>query len=110
MKVKTKKIVCAVLIIGIGTLITFNSYSNASTLKTDVIQVEGGFGYTVSYRGKSLIKQEHIPAIESQMAFFKAADAQKVGNLVAEKIKRKENPKVTLEELKQLKIQLSSDW
>lgn len=66
-----------------------------------------GFGYSISYNDKLLIKQERIPAIQSNQPFCNTNDAQKVADLVKEKLKKKENPKISLAEIKKLNIQLN---
>ena len=71
-----------------------------------VYEINNGYGYSISYNDKLLIKQDLIPAIQNNQAFCNFDDAQKVADLVKEKLKRKENPKISLIELKQLNIQL----
>lgn len=74
--------------------------------KTSVYKTKTGFGYSISYNTKVLIKQDFIPAIQNNQSFCNFEDAQKVANLVKEKLHKKENPKLSLIELKQLNIQL----
>lgn len=72
-----------------------------------VYKSNNGYGYSVSYNDKLLIKQDYIPCIENNHPFCNYKDAQKVANLVVEKLNEKENPKVTISELNVLNIQLN---
>ena len=67
-------------------------------------KVKGGYGYTLSKNHKILITQKYIPAIQNKRVFCTVEDANKVANLVRYKIVRKEDPTVSLEELKKMKI------
>ena len=67
-------------------------------------QVDTGFGYTIKYGGKILIKQDFIPAIQKIQPFCTQQDAQKTANIVKNKMLKKQNPKVLLAELQELKI------
>ena len=75
--------------------------------KTEVFEIEGGFGYRITYNSKLLIKQDNIPAIQYNKIFCSQEDAEKVANLVAEKLYNKEGPRVTLENLNSLNINLN---
>lgn len=75
-------------------------------IKSLVFKTETGFGYSISYNSKVLIKQDYIPAIQNNQAFCNFNDAQKVADLVKEKLIKKENPQISLIELKKLNIQL----
>lgn len=82
-------------------------FSKKDDFKTLVYKTETGFGYSISYNSKLLIKQDYIPAIQSEKSFFNFEDAQKAASLVIEKLNRKENPKLSLLELNELGIQLN---
>jgi len=75
-------------------------------LQPMVFAVGGGFGYSISLHGKLLIKQEAIPAIDGNMPFCDSLDAVKVSALVVQKLKVKQSPAVTREELATLKIKI----
>ena len=81
--------------------------SEKDDFKTAVYKTETGFGYSISYNNKVLIKQDFIPVIQNNQSFCNFDDAQKVADLVKEKLHEKENPKVSLQELKKLNIQLN---
>lgn len=81
--------------------------SKTETFKTAIYQTNTGFGYSISFNDKLLIKQDYIPTIQSNQSFCTYQDAQKVANLVKKKLNNNINPKITLLELKQLGIQLN---
>ncbi|MBQ3656941.1 MAG: DUF4907 domain-containing protein [Bacteroidales bacterium] len=72
----------------------------------ETIQLETGFGYSVSINDKKVIVQKNIPAVEGNLAFKTKEDALKVGKLVAKKMIHfpGDLPSVTKEELKELKV------
>ena len=72
-----------------------------------VYKTETGFGYIISYNNKVLIKQDYIPAVQHNQSFCNFDDAQKVAELIIDKLKSKENPRISLVELKKLDIQLA---
>ncbi len=111
MKLKVRNIVVLVLVVSAlwsGFLI-FKAIKNDFTpeFKTQVYQVNKGYGYRIQYQEKTLIQQEYIPAIQKNQSFCNYNDAQKVAVLVVEKLSNKQNPKITVQELKQLNIQIN---
>jgi hypothetical protein len=82
-------------------------FNKSENFKTMVYKSNNGYGYSVSYNNKLLIKQDFMPAIQKSQPFCSSNDAQKVADLVVEKLYKKENPKVTISELNVLNIQLN---
>lgn len=76
------------------------------TLCCEVYTVPGGYGYSISYKDKILIVQNFIPVIGSQHPFKTYKDAEKIGNLVCEKMMRGDSPTLTYEDLKISNIQI----
>jgi len=72
--------------------------------QSTVYRAGSGFGYSISIKGKLLIKQDFIPGIEGNTAFCDSLDAVKVSNCVIDKIKHKQMPGITQQELDSLKI------
>ncbi|HUR31862.1 MAG TPA: DUF4907 domain-containing protein [Saprospiraceae bacterium] len=63
------------------------------------------FGYSIFIDGKMYIEQRTIPAVEGNNGFSKKEDAEKVAQLVIEKIKQGEMPPtISVEELKGLDV------
>ncbi|HEY1195238.1 DUF4907 domain-containing protein [Flavobacterium sp.] len=73
----------------------------STTFKTN-----SGWGYTIAYKEKILIKQTIIPVISESKSFATESDALKVADLVKEKLKNNLSPTVTKNELILLKIKL----
>tara|TARA_R110000868_G_scaffold95687_1_gene262989 strand:- start:1483 stop:1845 length:363 start_codon:yes stop_codon:yes gene_type:complete len=117
MNIMKKYIVFFVIILSIAVvgLIVLKTYigsktdirSKKDTIEALVFKTKTGFGYSISYNNKVLIKQDYIPAIQYNQAFCNFEDAQKVADLVKEKLNRNENPKISLIELKNLEVQLT---
>ena len=90
---------CIVLIAGVLWFI-----NEEQTVYTHVFETESGFGYAIIDHGQILIRQEHIPAIAKEQGFCTATDAERVGDLVLQKINRKLNPAITRQELQELGV------
>jgi Domain of unknown function (DUF4907) len=110
MNVKSKYLILFILILS-GSLIGFivlktNFSSRPEVYKTSVYKINDGYGYSISYHNKLIIKQDIIPGIQTNQSFCNANDAQKVANLVKEKLNNNESPNISLQELKSLEIQL----
>ena len=103
MKLKTLFIYAGLLIIGCG-IIWRSSAKN--DLNAQIFRSETGYGYKIIDHEKTLIKQEYIPAIPNKTVFCSKKDAEKIANLVIEKITLKLNPAISLEELKNTGIAL----
>lgn len=76
-----------------------NIDSTRPVVQVAAIKVPGGYGYDVIVDGKRFIHQNFIPAIPGNRAFQSEADAIKVGTAVVQKIKKREIPSITKEEL-----------
>ena len=74
------------------------------SLQSFVFAAGSGFGYSITLQGKLFIKQQTIPAIEGNMPFCDSLDAVKVSTLVVQKIKAKQAPTITKQDLATLKI------
>lgn len=80
------------------------SQGTKSNLQGSVYPVGTGFGYTIKAGDKLLIKQTVIPAISGNHTFCDRTDAQKVCDLVLEKLNAGKTPYISKEELTELKI------
>lgn len=82
------------------------SCSKKETLKASSIKTTSGWGYTISYYNKILIKQTIIPAISENKSFGCEEDALKVADLVIKKLNQNTSPSVTQNDLILLKIKM----
>lgn len=73
-------------------------------LKVKTYQSPLGWGYDITVNDSSTIHQDIIPGIPGRKGFATKEDAEKIGNLVLEKIINKKLPSVTLQELDSFKI------
>jgi len=78
-------------------------------VKLETFETDKGWGYDIYLNEKKYIHQTTIPSVPGTVGFSSKKDAEKVGNLVIDKINRNEMPpSVTPEELKKLKIELTT--
>ena len=83
--------------------------SENANYHTEVYKINEGYGYSVFLNSQPLIIQTHIPAIAYKKAFCTYEDALNTSNIVKNKLKAGLNPKVTIEELKQIDVVFSCD-
>jgi len=79
-------------------------HQRTDDLKSAAFHTNGGFGYTISIHGKTVIKQPFIPAIQGNIPFCDSTDALNTANFVIGKIKKEQSPTVTQANLAALKI------
>ncbi|KRD08079.1 hypothetical protein ASE21_15380 [Flavobacterium sp. Root901] len=82
------------------------SCTKKETLKAESFKTNSGWGYSISYKNKILIKQSIIPVINDNKSFSTEEDALKTAHLVIDKLKHNLSPTVTKNELILLKIKL----
>ena len=102
-KKMTKKNSSRLFVAGILTAAICLAFSVAATSDThysiEIIEVNGGYGYQISYNNHITIFQPFIPAISGKKPFMEKEDAKKVGKLVMRRMKTGENYTVTRHEL-----------
>ncbi|MEZ0182802.1 DUF4907 domain-containing protein [Flavobacterium oncorhynchi] len=74
--------------------------------RTETFQTNSGWGYSISYKDKIIIKQSIIPVISDNKSFSTQEDALKTAHLVVEKLSQNLSPTVNKNELILLKIKL----
>jgi hypothetical protein len=67
-------------------------------------QTASGWGYTVNVGAHAYIYQDFIPAIPGKNPFRSKEDALRVGNRVADKLRKRQVPAISGEELKEMGI------
>jgi uncharacterized lipoprotein YehR (DUF1307 family) len=70
------------------------------------IKTKTGWGYTIAYKNKILIKQTIIPVVNNTKSFATKDDARKVAALVVCKLNQNRSPSVTKNDLILLKIKI----
>ena len=81
------------------------AYANTKLSYKIIDAPDHTFGYDVYANGKLLIHQASIPAMPGNEGFATKADAEKVAQLVIDKIRKGEMPPtVTIKEMKKLKV------
>ena len=87
-------------------LLQITACTRNETLKTESFKTTSGWGYSIAYKNKTIIKQSIIPVINNTKSFSTEEDAIKVANLVAKKLKENNSPTVTKNDLILLKIKI----
>ncbi|KFF06798.1 DUF4907 domain-containing protein [Flavobacterium reichenbachii] len=85
-------------------LLMFASCARKQALKAETFKTQSGWGYTIAYKNKILIKQSIIPVINDNKSFSTEDDALKVADLVVNKLNQNISPTVTKKDLILLKI------
>ena len=80
--------------------------SKKEVLRAESIKTLSGWGYTISYKDRILIKQTVIPVISENKSFSSEDDALKVAGLVVKKLNQNISPSVTKNDLILLKIKM----
>ncbi|MGO4772137.1 DUF4907 domain-containing protein [Flavobacterium sp. W22_SRS_FK3] len=80
--------------------------SKKETLQVASIKTATGWGYTILYKNKIIIKQSIIPFISENKSFNSEDDALKVAALVVKKLNQNTSPSVTKNDLILLKIKM----
>lgn len=96
------------IIIGLIILIILLAINQEESIRKKTFHVDNGFGYLIISEEKILIKQSYIPAIQENKPFYSKEDADKVANLVINKLQNKTSPTVSLKELTTLNIQTNA--
>ena len=68
-----------------------DSKTSRSKLHSEVFALDDGFGYAITYEGKTLIRQKSIPAIEETKPFCSRNDASKIADLVYTEVERQQS-------------------
>ncbi len=91
---------CLLACVAVITLLVSQYAFSPYHVKT--IALEDGWGYSISYKRKALIRQEYLPAVQGNIRMENRWQARKLGKLVKEKLEEGQSPAVTLEELQTL--------
>ena len=80
--------------------------SKKEKFQVESIKISTGWGYTIAYKNKTIIKQTVIPVISDNKSFSTKEDALKVADLVVKKLNQNISPSVTKNDLILLKIKI----
>ncbi len=96
------RIVMPLIILG-ALLFSCQKVNRASV---ETFQTDSGWGYCVKHNGQTFIKQANIPAVTGNYSFVREVDARNTGRLILQKLKNKQSPAITVQELDSLKIEI----
>ncbi|ALJ03873.1 hypothetical protein APS56_01325 [Pseudalgibacter alginicilyticus] len=110
-RARSKYIIVFLLILSVvfvGLIIYKTIFNNKlEPYQAIVYKENSGYGYRIMHYGKLLIKQDFIPTVQSNQPFCNYEDAQKIADLVLQKLNKQENPKILISELKEYQIKLN---
>ncbi|MCC9063187.1 DUF4907 domain-containing protein [Flavobacterium piscisymbiosum] len=87
-------------------VLQFTACTKNEPFKTESFKTASGWGYTIAFKNKIIIKQSVIPVINDTKSFATENDALKVAHLVVDKLHQNISPTVTKNDLILLKIKL----
>jgi len=85
-------------------LILMSCEKKGNQLDIKITKQKTGYGYQIIKRGKSLIDQPFIPAIQGEQPFKDSMQARKTAELVIHKIGSSSFPRISVNELDSMKI------
>ncbi|WP_411029276.1 DUF4907 domain-containing protein [Spongiimicrobium sp. 3-5] len=103
---KTSAILILITLILIGMLYLWEKEGRhpESTIVTNIIKVNNGYGYQILNGDSLLIEQKYIPAAVGIRHFVSRKDAQLVAELVKYKLLKGKSPAISAQELNDLNI------
>lgn len=90
----------------ISFLLLFLSCNKKEALSLQSLKTPTGWGYTIHFNDKIIIKQTIIPVISKNESFKTEEEALKVGDLVLEKLEENLPPTITKNDLILLNINI----
>lgn len=84
------------------------SCKSKTGLHYETFQTNGGWGYNILVKKQILIHQETIPAEATMKGFETEAEAKAMADLVVKKMRHRQLPSVTAEEVAQIKNKAST--
>lgn len=97
-KIPSRSLFAAILLVAAALLLILFLRSKES-LKVDTFKSGNGYGYSITSQGKIFIYQPFIPAVEGNIPFSSRFDARKAGKMVQRKLKNKEEPSLSVDDL-----------
>jgi hypothetical protein len=98
---KTFAIASLVVLLSVSILGCKTQKDDSSGIKLKSFQTEKGWGYSISIQNKQCIYQPFIPILEAQKGFSSKESAEKIGQLVVDRLKNNQSPAITSADLKQ---------
>ena len=96
----------AVLLLVVAALTLILFLRSKESLKVNTFKTGNGYGYSITSQGKIFIYQPFIPAVEGNIPFSSRYDARKAGKMVQRKLKNKEEPSLSIEDLLNAEIKI----
>jgi hypothetical protein len=94
-----KKGIAAIVFLITASIAGILIYSNRQGYSAHVFISGNGWGYNIQKGRKTIIHQPYIPCIAGNVSFENKTTAQKTGDLVVEKLIKKQSPRISKVEL-----------
>jgi hypothetical protein len=94
-----KKTIIAVIFLLTVSVSGITICNNRKNYSAHVFISGNGWGYNILKGRKTIIHQPFIPCFAGNVTFEDKTEAQRIGNLVAEKLKKKQSPRISIFEL-----------
>lgn len=76
--------------------------ANNNAPHIEVYEVNGGWGYNIKVKNRVMIHQPFIPVLKGKVPFPSKKSARKTANLVLDRLKLKQSPALTEEDIKNI--------
>ncbi len=97
-KYRLHYVLLLVMLIIFGSVMLAGSRAD-DKISASIISLDNGYGYEIKVNDKVFIRQEYIPGIKGYNHFNTEAQAQKVADLIVDKLKNNESPTIGADEL-----------
>jgi hypothetical protein len=97
-KIHSRSLSVAVLLVATA-LLLFLFLRSKERLEVNTFKTGNGYGYSITSQGKIYIYQPFIPAVEGNHPFNSRSDARKAGKMVRKKLKNREEPSLSVDDL-----------
>jgi hypothetical protein len=102
MRMINKKIFLGVSLFLLLTVIIVYYKTREQKYQINLFKSEQGWGYDISFQKKLFIHQPFMPAVKGQVAFTDMKSARKTAVLVVKKLRNKQSPRISTDELKSI--------
>ncbi|MDX9725729.1 MAG: DUF4907 domain-containing protein [Bacteroidales bacterium] len=101
-KTRKKILIVLALFLTVAAIITAAFIRRGHSYDVELFRNNSGWGYNVLKDGRTFIHQPYIPAIEGEIPFRSKEEAGKTARIVVRKLRKKQIPAVSREEMEKL--------
>jgi len=101
-KTRKKILIVLALFLTVAAIIAAAFIRRGHSYDVKLFRTGNGWGYDVLKDGETLIHQPYIPAIEGEVPFSSEEEAGRTARIVVKKLRKKQIPSVSREEMEKL--------